>query len=82
MSSTVIACTGAIFLIGSGAAGAMEPFAHMAGTAGAGLGFSQFTISAIVGTCMMLFPITSSLPFAITIILVSICATINALFLR
>lgn len=82
MISTMIACTGAIFLIGSGAAGAMEPYPQMAGLAAAGLGFLQFFISSAIGSLLMLFPVASSLSFSIAIIVVGILAIINTVVLR
>lgn len=82
MLPTVIACTGAVFLVGAGAAGAMTPFPHIAGTAAACLGCSQFVVASIIGSVLMVFPVTSSLSYAITIIIVSILAKINSIVFR
>ncbi len=66
-----IACTGAIFLVGGSASAALEPFAPIAGTASAAFGSFEFGISAIVGTCLMLFPADSTVPYGISIVLMS-----------
>lgn len=68
----VIACTGAIFLTGGSAALALEPFPAIAGTAAAAFGALEFGLSAIIGTILMLFPITSTLLYAISIVLMAI----------
>ena len=70
MITVFISSVGAIFCLGSGAAGAMEPFPEYAGTAAASLQAGQFVISAIIGTILMHFPIHSSISFAICILLV------------
>jgi DHA1 family florfenicol/chloramphenicol resistance protein-like MFS transporter len=67
-----VACVGAVFICGASAAQAMEPFPDMAGTASAGLGMMQFLIAAIVGSVLMRFPITSSMSFAICILIISV----------
>lgn len=77
MLTTVIACLGAVFFLGSGAAGAMEPFPDKAGMAAAGLGFGPFAIAAVTGSILMLFPINSSIPYAITLLILAILAFIN-----
>lgn len=82
MATTTIACMGAVFLIGAGAAGAMAPFAHMAGTAASGLGFVEFAVSAVVGSALMLFPVTSSNSYGIAIIIVSGLAVLTVWLLR
>lgn len=68
-----IATFGAIFCLGSGAAGAMEPFADFAGTAAASLQAGQFIIAAIVGSILMRFPIHSSISYAICLLLIVLC---------
>jgi MFS transporter, DHA1 family, chloramphenicol/florfenicol resistance protein len=71
-----IACTGAMFVLGSSASGAMEPFGSIAGTASAAFGSLEFGISSLVGSLLMLFPVNSTLPYGITIVLMatsSIC---------
>lgn len=68
----VIACTGAIFLIGSSVSVALEPFPTIAGTASAAFGCLEFGICSTVGSMLMLFPVTSVLPYAICILLMSL----------
>lgn len=80
--STAIACFGAAFLAGAAAAGVMEPFPHMAGTAAAGLGASQFIISSAIGTLLMHWPVTSSISYAICIISVAVVALLLSLCLK
>lgn len=74
MSTVFISSVGAIFCLGSGAAGAMEPFPEYAGTAAASLQAGQFVIAAVIGTILMRFPIHSSIPFAICVLLVGACS--------
>jgi MFS transporter, DHA1 family, chloramphenicol/florfenicol resistance protein len=66
-----IACTGAVFIIGAAAAGAMEPFPEIAGTAAASLQAMQFLVAAGIGSTLMLFPIHSSIPYAICLLLIA-----------
>jgi Bcr/CflA subfamily drug resistance transporter len=75
-----IACTGAMFLIGGSAALAMEPFGAIAGTAAAAFGALEFGISAIIGSILMLFPVTSTIPYGIVIVMMAILSLY--LFLR
>ncbi len=82
MSTTVVACIGAVCFMGSGAAGAMEPFSEKTGMAAAALGFGPFAIAAITGAIMMLFPISSSLPYAITLIILSAMALLNIIIFK
>lgn len=79
--TTAIACFGASFLAGAAAAGVMEPFPHMAGTAAAGLGAMQFIISSLIGTLLMHWPVTSSTSYAICIISVGIAALLLSFLL-
>ncbi len=64
-----IACIGAMFLLGASAAAALEPFGHIAGTASAAFGCVDFGIAALSGSLLMLVPITSSMPYAIALLL-------------
>ncbi len=64
-----IACIGAMFLLGGSAAAALEPFGHIAGTASAAFGCMDFSIAAIAGSLLMLFPITSSIPYGIALVI-------------
>lgn len=66
-----ISCTGAMFILGASAAAALEPFGEYAGTASAAFGTCDFGISAIAGSLLMLFPTTSVVPYAFTILVVS-----------
>lgn len=69
-----IACTGAMFVVGSSAAGALEPFGEMAGTASAAFGALEFGVAAIVGSILMIFPVNSTIPYGISILLMgAIC---------
>ncbi|MDP1879774.1 MAG: multidrug effflux MFS transporter [Parachlamydiaceae bacterium] len=67
----IFACTGAIFLVGSSASAALEPFPFIAGTASAAFGALEFGISAIVGAILMTFPIHSTIPYALSILVMS-----------
>lgn len=68
----VLACTGAMFLLGSSAACALEPFGHMAGTAAAAFGALEFGLAAFVGSILMYFPVTSTIPYGISILLMGL----------
>lgn len=64
----VLSCTGAIFVVGACASAALEPFAAIAGTAAAAFGAFQFSLSALIGAGLMLFPIVSTVPYGIIIV--------------
>lgn len=68
----VIACTGAMFLVGAGAAAALDPFGAIAGTAAAAFGAVEFGLSAAVGSLLMLFPVASTIPYGIAIVLLGL----------
>lgn len=68
----VIACTGAMFLVGASASAALEPFGDIAGTASAAFGALQFSLSALVGYLLMFFPVSSTIPYGVCIILMAI----------
>ncbi|MBN9377502.1 MAG: Bcr/CflA family drug resistance efflux transporter [Chlamydiales bacterium 38-26] len=68
----VIACTGAMFLVGSSASSALDSFAAMAGTASAAFGAVEFGVSAAIGSLLMAFPIHSTIPYGISIIFMAI----------
>ncbi len=72
----VVACTGAMFLVGGTASLALEPFPKIAGTASAAFGSFEFGIASIVGSLLMLFPVTSSVPYSIFIIVLSLLSLI------
>lgn len=65
----VIACSGAMFLLGGAASCALEPFGMMAGTAAAAFGAMEFAIPSLVGSVLMLFPAQSTFPYAISILI-------------
>jgi len=66
------ACTGAMFLLGSAAACALEPFGHLAGTASAAFGSLEFGIAAIIGSIVMYFPPYSTIPYGISIVIIGL----------
>ena len=68
---------------GTGASGSMEPFYEIAGVAAALFGTMEFAISGgVIGSIAMLFPGTSSLPIAITMIIMSIVCFILLLLIK
>jgi MFS transporter, DHA1 family, chloramphenicol/florfenicol resistance protein len=72
----VLACTGAIFAVGACASAALEPFAPIAGTAAAALGAFEFSLSSIIGALLMLFPVSSTAPYGVIIVLTGVSAFI------
>lgn len=66
---TVIACMGAMLLLGGSASLALEPFAAFAGTASAAFGSIEFGLSSIVGSLLLLFPTDNTLPYGIFILI-------------
>jgi Bcr/CflA subfamily drug resistance transporter len=66
------ACTGAMFLVGGTASMALEPFPVIAGTAAAAFGAFEFGIASIVGSILMLFPVTSTVPYGIFIVILAL----------
>ncbi|MED7789233.1 multidrug effflux MFS transporter [Francisella sp. 19X1-34] len=73
---------GAAFTTGTGASGSLEPFFEIAGVAAALFGTMEFAISGVIGSIAMLFPATSSLPIAITMIVMSIVCFILLLLIK
>ncbi len=69
-----LATFGAAFTSGTGASGSMEPFYEIAGVAAAMFGTIEFALAGMIGSVAMLFPATTSLPIAITMIVVSLVA--------
>lgn len=65
-----IACSGSMFVLGASASAALEPFGKIAGTASAAFGALEFGISAAAGSILMLFPVTSTLPYGCSILLI------------
>lgn len=68
----IIACSGAVFLLGGAAALALEPFGAMAGTAAAAFGALEFGLSAFIGFILMLFPASTTIPYAVAIIILAL----------
>lgn len=64
-----IACTGSMFVLGASASAALEPFGKIAGTAAAAFGSLEFGISSVAGSILMLFPVTSTLPYGVAILI-------------
>ncbi|AXA33338.1 multidrug effflux MFS transporter [Francisella adeliensis] len=73
---------GCALVVGTGASGAMEPFYEMAGVAAALFGTMEFALSGVIGSIAMLFPATSSLPIAITMLLMSSLSFILLLLVK
>jgi DHA1 family bicyclomycin/chloramphenicol resistance-like MFS transporter len=71
-----LSCFGAIIILGSSAAAALEPFSHIAATASAMLGALQFGLSSLIGSIVVFFPTTSTLPYGITILVVAILSAL------
>jgi DHA1 family florfenicol/chloramphenicol resistance protein-like MFS transporter len=67
--SMVLSCTGAIFICGACASTAMEPFGKIAGTASAVLQAIQFSLASLIGSILLHFPVVSTIPYSILIIL-------------
>lgn len=65
-----IACSGAMFSLGACASAALEPFGKIAGTAAAAFGALEFGLASLSGSILMLFPVTSTLPYAISILII------------
>ena len=72
----IIANLGGILLVGSCVSIALEPFPNLAGTASAAYGCLEYCISSIIIAFVMLFPIQSTLPYSISINLVSVISII------
>ena len=72
----VLACTGAMFLLGGSASRALEPFEAIAGTAAAAFGATQFAISAAIGFTLMLFPTDTTVPYGMFIIVSSLASVV------
>lgn len=64
--------TAGAFFMGAGTGGALEPFGDRTGTATALLGCLQFLIGSLIGSVVMLWPVTTTTPFAIAAILLSV----------
>jgi len=69
MIPTIIASFMGSFAIGASAAGALQPFKKMAGTAAAVLGACEFLFATLIATIVMHWPVTSNISYAIPLIL-------------
>ncbi len=63
---------GAVFCMGSGMAGAVQLFPKITGTASAAVCSVEFILSALIGTLIMLLPVTSSNSFSVPVVIMSI----------
>jgi len=68
----MVAGIGGSFMMGAGVGGAMEPFGATAGSAAALVGCLQFLTSSALGSYVMTWPITSTIPLALTITCLSV----------
>ncbi len=68
---SMVAVFGCAFMVGACAGGAMQPFAHMAGSAAAALGAIEFVGAAIVGDITMLWKVQSTMSYNITMLAVA-----------
>lgn len=73
---------GCALTTGTGASGSMEPFYEMAGVAAALFGTLEFALSGLIGNIAMSFPATSSLPIAVTMIIMSVVCFVLLMTLR
>jgi Bcr/CflA subfamily drug resistance transporter len=73
---------GCALVVGTGASGAMEPFYEMAGVAAALFGTMEFALSGVIGSVAMLFPATSSLPIAISMLVMSSLSFVLLILVR
>lgn len=71
-----VACTGGIFMLGSAASLALEPFSETAGTAAAAFGCLEFGLCSTIGTFLMLFPVESPIPYGLCIFCLSILSAL------
>lgn len=67
----MVACMGAMFVLGGAAAIALEPFGAIAGTASAAFGCLEMGMSAVIGSILMSFPITSTVSYGISIVIMA-----------
>lgn len=67
----MVACMGAMFVLGGAAAIALEPFGTIAGTASAAFGCLEMGISAVIGSILMSFPVTSTVSYGVSILIMS-----------
>lgn len=80
LAPTLLAGVGAAFIVGNGAALVLEPYPEYAGTASALLGAGQFAGASLAASIMMLPQITSSIPYAITVIILALLIFLALVF--
>lgn len=81
MGPVVLILTSLAFIFPGTTAGAMSPFAHMAGAASSLLGFIQFLAAAIATAMIGLLNDGTPLPMAAAVCICTICAAISYLAL-
>lgn len=81
MGPVVLVLTSLAFISPGTTAGAMSPFAHMAGAASSLLGFIQFVAAATTTALIGLFNDGTPYPMAVTICVCTVCAMIAYLTL-
>ncbi len=78
----MMAGVGGSFMMGAGLAGAMEQFGEIAGSAAAMAGCLQFFFAAWLGGYIMHWPVNSTLPLSITMIILGAITLIVMLFYK
>ena len=73
---------GGAFLMGAGAGGAIEPFPEMAGVASALFGCCQFVFAFLISTLVLEWQVASTIPLALTLIILGLLSLIFALSCR
>ena len=79
---SMLSAIGGAFMIGASAAGAMQLFPHMAGSAAAALGAIQFISAAIVGNVVMLWKVQSTMPYNITLLLLAGVSLVTIIYYK
>jgi DHA1 family bicyclomycin/chloramphenicol resistance-like MFS transporter len=70
------AVLGAVIVVSTASALALEIFGTLAGAAAAALGAIEFALSALIGSLIMIFPSSSTLPYACAIIIIAFISSI------
>lgn len=81
MGPVVLVLTSLAFIIPGTTAGAMSPFAEMAGAASSLLGFIQFLAASVATTMIGLLNDGTPLPMAAAVFVCTICAALSYVFL-
>ena len=79
---SMLAVFGGAFMMGACAGGAMQPFAHMVGSAAAALGAIEFVGAAIVGNITMLWKVQSTMSYNIAMLAVASVSILALLFYK